>query len=109
MATSLRTVLRHEARTRRLEDYDANRLVGIHVPTQWGKISRERRDAHPLGTVEGVSYYRIAAHEPGAGRYVRLVATPRIELQRPCFVAWRDLPRNLRGIARALARSPEAS
>lgn len=90
-------------RLRRLEDFDAKRLVGIHVPTQWGKISRERRDAHPLGLVDGWSYYRLADHEPGARRYVRLLAVPRVELQKPAYVAFRDLPRQLRGLARAMA------
>jgi hypothetical protein len=89
----------------RLEEWDLDRLVGIHVPTQWGRISRERRDAHALGTVDGVSYYRLADHEPGAKRYVRLRALPNVELQNPRFIAYRDLPQSLRGTARRLARS----
>src|ERR1044072_6260696 len=89
--------------TPKLADFDVGRVVGIHVPTQWGRTSKERRDAHPLGTVGGWAYYALAAWEPSKRRYVRVRPEPRVELQRPAFVAFADLPPTVKRSAR-LAR-----
>jgi hypothetical protein len=85
---------------RTLAHYDERRIVGIHVPTQWGKVSKERRDAYPLGRQGAWAYYQLV--DGDRRRYVRLHPEQLVALQRPEFVPYADLPQPCKQIARRL-------